>query len=298
MGITMLQITEQEKDKLYEEGSIDCRNWENPLFEHTREPTEYAVDDIMNGVEMYENKPVILKYKQFELPTVYKERKLVLLDRDVIHGGIESKNVEQTIAMNYLADEDIECVAITGRPRSGKTLIASDYAISSVKTDDFQRLVLTRPNVELGNPLGHLPGEVEDKFDEPFLQPIYDCAERLGDRRLIDDMKSNDEIETVPIPFIKGRNFRDSIIMVDEAEDLTIEELQIIGTRLDKGSRIILTGDIKQVDNRKIRGKIPPFEYMVNKFKGYGNFAHIHFTESQGMKIVDMFYDLLDRSDF
>lgn len=250
----------------------------------------------VNPLDRYENEFCLIKEGKYEVPTRYMNGKLYRLDRDIEFNGIRPANAEQVFAMHVLKDASVECVVITGRARSGKTLIATDYALYAVKNKYYERVIATRPNVELGHKLGYLPGDIDDKF-RVYLEPFYDCAAVLGERSLIDYYRDTGLIEPVPIPYMKGRSFNNSIILVDEAEDLTIEELQILLTRAGKGSKVILCGDIKQLDNPQNKGR-SPLEYMIQKFRGLKLFAHVHFNQNMGAKLAMVAYDLLDRDEF
>jgi PhoH-like ATPase len=267
-------VDSSQINQLYQKGEIDS-------------PSSYTENTFLVASDGVKN----------EVPVIYQDGKLKKIDRNIMFMGIEPRNNQQLACMHMLKDGSIASVAITGMARSGKSLFATDYGLHSVRNGDYDKLILTRPNIELGDSMGFLPGEKEQKF-KPYLQPVYDCAESLGDRDMIDDMLSKGMIDAIPIPYMKGRNFKNSIIIVDEAEDLTIEVLQILGTRLDEGSKIIFTGDIEQIDNRKVKGNMSPFQYMVKKFKHSRITSHIHFTENQGSPIVNLFYHDLDRNDF
>jgi len=266
-------INPQQKDRMYD-------------------AKELIASEVQDSEDFFPNCSVLLRCGDFEMPTIYRAGLLTLAERNLNYTGIKPRNHNQRVAMHLMNDKQVQAVLITGRPRSGKTFLGAAYSLEKVRSDQASKIVLSRPNIELGRSLGFLPGDKEDKF-KPYLEPMYDCAENFGDRSLIDDYRQNGLIEPVPISFLKGRNFRDSIVFVDEVEDLTQKELGILGTRLDRGSKAILTGDIKQLSNCEVDG-CSPLQTMLDLFQNSDLFAHIHFDESQGLEIVDLFYKLLD----
>ena len=130
-----------------------------------------------------------------------------------------------------------------GPAGTGKTFLAVAMAVQHYLEKNVRKLVLCRPAVEAGERLGFLPGTAEEKV-EPYLQPLYDALKDLLPKERLAKM----EIEVIPLAFLRGRSIRDAFIVMDEAQNATVEQMKMVLTRVDKGSRIVVTGDPMQVD--------------------------------------------------
>ncbi len=143
-----------------------------------------------------------------------------------------------------------EIVFSFGPAGTGKTYLAIAVAIRYLKAGHVAKIVLTRPAVEAGEKIGYLPGGILEKVD-PFMRPIYDCLYDILDYREFTKLMSRGVIEISPIAFMRGRTLSDSFIIVDEAQNLTYEQVKMTLTRMGTGSRMVLTADLSQVDIQK-----------------------------------------------
>jgi phosphate starvation-inducible PhoH-like protein len=134
-----------------------------------------------------------------------------------------------------------------GPAGTGKTYLAMAKAVNALQTKQVNRIILTRPAVEAGERLGFLPGTLYEKID-PYLRPLYDALHDMMDPELIPKLMSAGVIEVAPLAFMRGRTLNDAFIILDEAQNTTGEQMKMFLTRLGFGSKVVVTGDITQVD--------------------------------------------------
>jgi phosphate starvation-inducible PhoH-like protein len=134
-----------------------------------------------------------------------------------------------------------------GPAGTGKTYLAVAKAVQALQAKQVNRIILTRPAVEAGEKLGFLPGTLTDKID-PYLRPLYDALHDMVDPDSIPRLMTAGTIEVAPLAFMRGRTLNDSFIILDEAQNTSMEQMKMFLTRLGFGSKIVVTGDITQVD--------------------------------------------------
>ncbi len=134
-----------------------------------------------------------------------------------------------------------------GPAGTGKTFLAVSYALSLLLSGQRQKLILTRPIVEAGENLGFLPGDLAQKIN-PYLRPLYDAMESMTSLSTIHRLEENGSIEIAPLAYMRGRSLQNAIVILDEAQNTSIEQMQMFLTRLGEQSSAIITGDISQVD--------------------------------------------------
>ena len=175
-------------------------------------------------------------------------------------------NEEQKAAKSAILNNIITIV--TGQAGSGKTLVACQAALDALFTREVERIIVARPVVTAKEDIGFLPGGLKDKLD-PYIAPIYDNLYRLYDKVKIDKMIQDNQIEIVPFAFMRGRTFPDAVVIVDECQNITHSQTEMILGRLGKGGKMIFCGDITQTDlkNRKDSG-IGFFTRMEENIKG------------------------------
>lgn len=165
--------------------------------------------------------------------------------------GIKPRNLEQKLALSLLMDPEVKLVTLVGRAGSGKTLLAAAAALhQTVERNTFQRALLSRPVQPMGRDIGFLPGTVEEKL-APWMAALNDSLELLfaKDIGMLDTYKRQGVIQVEPLTYIRGRSIPNSFMIVDEAQNLTLHEIKTIVTRIGEGSKIVLTGDVEQIDN-------------------------------------------------
>lgn len=138
-------------------------------------------------------------------------------------------------------------VFATGPAGVGKTFLSTAYAAKALADKRIERIIITRPAIEAGENLGFLPGEIEDKFD-PYLQPFRDVLNRRLGRTFTDYCVNSKKIEAVPLAYIRGRTFRNAIIILDEAQNTTPAQMKMFLTRIGEDCTVIVNGDPRQMD--------------------------------------------------
>ena len=131
--------------------------------------------------------------------------------------------------------------------RSGKTYIAIALAVRALKNREARRIILSRPAVEAGEKLGFLPGDMKDKID-PYLQPLYDALEDMLPAAKLKEYMETGVIRIAPLAFMRGRTLNDAIIVLDEAQNTTRHQIKMFLTRLGMNAKMIITGDVTQID--------------------------------------------------
>jgi phosphate starvation-inducible PhoH-like protein len=153
-------------------------------------------------------------------------------------------NEEQKEAKNIILDNPI--TLLRGMAGSGKTLLACQIALDLLFRKDIEKIVITRPTVAREE-IGFLPGDIKEKLD-PWLSPIYANLYLLYDKEKIDKLIADGTIEIVPFAFMRGRTFPDSVVIVDECQNITHGQTELVLGRLGKGGKMIFCGDLSQVD--------------------------------------------------
>ncbi len=161
-----------------------------------------------------------------------------------------------------------------GPAGTGKTFLAMVMAVRALRAREVNRIVLARPAVEAGEKLGFLPGDFREKVD-PYLRPLYDAMAELLDPSAVEKFMERGTIEVAPLAYMRGRTLSDAFVILDEAQNATREQLKMFLTRLGVGSRMVINGDITQIDLPKgVRSGLPEAKRL---------FGHI-----EGIEIVEM----------
>ena len=134
-----------------------------------------------------------------------------------------------------------------GPAGTGKTYLAMAKAVQALQRKEVNRIILTRPAVEAGERLGFLPGTLTDKID-PYLRPLYDALNEMMDPELVPKLLAAGTVEVAPLAYMRGRTLNDSFVVLDEAQNTTPEQMKMFLTRLGFGSKMVVTGDITQID--------------------------------------------------
>ena len=218
--------------------------------------------------------------------------------------GIKPRNKEQSFAFDLLLNPEIKIITLIGRAGSGKTLCAIAAGLSqtlerqgkkSMGSDPlYKKLVVSRPIQSVGKDIGFLPGSMEDKM-MPWLAPIQDNLQYLmgNDKLTLETYIKNGIIEMEAITYIRGRSISNAFIMIDEAQNLTTHELKTILTRVGENTKIVLTGDIEQIDNTYINETTNGLTYAVEKFKNEDLAGHIILQKGERSKVASLAAKLL-----
>ena len=184
------------------------------------------------------------KNNEEETPVIIKEDDDVLLygTKGVV---IRVKSPNQKKLIDAAAENDI--VFAIGPAGTGKTYTAVALAVKALKNKEVKKIIITRPAVEAGEHLGFLPGTLNEKID-PYLRPLFDALHDMIDIETIPRMMQSGIIEVAPLAYMRGRTLNDAFIILDEAQNTTAEQMKMFLTRLGFGSKMVITGDVTQID--------------------------------------------------
>ena len=270
-GMTEISVTESVLNEFYQNDGI-------PLPEGDFEP----------------NKFVVLKeesnQKKSALGWVKKERIVPLPENTDRVWTISPRSREQRMALALLMDPEIQIVTLVGKAGSGKTLLALAAGLENVlQRGIYDKLLVSRPIIPMGNDLGFLPGSKDDKLDI-WMQPIYDNLDFLlkkekkdahSGRRQIEEMKRARKLELEALTYIRGRSIPQQYLIVDEAQNLTPHEIKTIVSRAGEGTKVVLTGDPNQIDNAYLDASSNGLSYAAERLKTLPIHGHITLQKSE-----------------
>lgn len=213
--------------------------------------------------------------------------------------GISPRNSEQSFALNALLDPRIELVTIAGKAGTGKTLLALAAALQQHLV--YQQTLLARPIIPLGNrDLGFLPGDVKSKLD-PYMQPLYDNLAVIRRQfrpgtdqdRWMRELERDERLVISPLAYIRGRSLVNVFFIVDEAQNLTPHEVKTIITRAGDGTKVVLTGDIFQIDHPYLDSQSNGLSYLIERMQGHSVHAHITMVKGERSRLSELASDVL-----
>lgn len=214
--------------------------------------------------------------------------------------GLELRNKEQAFAVDLLCDTKIPLVSLIGKAGTGKTLCAIASALEMVlEQKKYNRMIIYRPIQPVGNDIGFLPGTMEEKL-WPWMQAISDGFEFLFEAKngskwktILDRYLNDGSIQMEAITYIRGRSIPNAFILIDEAQNLSKEEVKTILTRAGTGTKIVMTGDIEQIDNSYLDATNNGLTYVVEKFKDVDLAGHITFTKGERSPLASKAAEIL-----
>jgi PhoH-like ATPase len=281
-GVKLVHTTEDIVDTFYKEGKIK-------VSDTTQE-------------QVFPNQIVILKSVDDQGNTIksgmsraYEDGSLRSLAKIDSVFGLRPRNKEQHFSLDLLMDENVKLLSMIGKAGCGKTLLAIaaglEQLVSIGAQPKYQKLIVSRPVQPVGKDIGYLPGTLEEKM-EPWIAPVKDNLDFLlgingkkPGRKSKDNLMSSDPylelmqqrglVEIEAISFIRGRSIPNAFIIIDEAQNLSMHELKTIVTRVGEGTKIVLTGDIEQIDNVDVDAYTNGLTYAIEKFKEHSIAAHV-----------------------
>ena len=275
------------------------------------EPVNIVCDSAYSGFldsreDVEHNKEVVLNPNQFHLAKnglfTQKGNKQKRLSKDKEVWGISHRNVEQKCALHALLDDDIKLVTIAGKAGTGKTLLAIAAGLQKVVEENkYRRLLVSRPVIPMGNDIGYLPGDINEKLG-PWMQPIFDNIDFLfnieGSNKeqsydAYKELEGSGILKVEALTYIRGRSIPEHYIIIDEAQNLTKHEVKTIISRAGDDTKIILTGDPDQIDNPKLDSINNGLTYVIEKFKDQPIAAHITLSKCERSELADVAAEIL-----
>lgn len=250
------------------------------------------------GLELYPNEFVLLidetNEKHTAMTRVNKVGKLVPLNSQVdMVWRIRARSKEQRMALELLMDPEVELVTLVGQAGTGKTLLAVAAALESViGLGRYDRVLVSRPIIPMGNDIGYLPGDKGEKLAN-WMQPIFDNLTYLlsqgkdkdeheeSIKKKIDKLIQDNVLELEALTYIRGRSIPRQYVIIDEAQNLTPHEVKTIISRAGEGTKMVLTGDPYQIDNPYLDSSSNGLTYSVERLKGQAMHGHVTLRKSE-----------------
>ena len=235
---------------------------------------------------------VIVDIIKGKAPTVVKQENLIIHGMNGKPITARSENQQRLVK----AFEENDLVFATGPAGSVKTFVAIALAVRALKNKEARKIILSRPAVEAGEKLGFLPGEMKDKLD-PYLQPLYDALQDMIPAVKLKEYMENNVIQIAPLAFMRGRTLNDAVIILDEAQNTTTHQIKMFLTRLGMNAKMIVTGDMTQID-------LPPSTtsgliQAMQILKGVKGIGRVEFTKKDIVrhKLVQRIVEAYDKFD-
>lgn len=268
-------------NKLYDESSIDLDEIlpDTPLHDN-----EFLI--IKNGKKsaLGYNNPITGKIEKVEKRKAY---------------GVKPRNAEQTFAIHAIRNPEVKLVTLNGVAGTGKTLIALAAAMDQKR--QYKQIYLARPIVPLSNKdIGFLPGDIKSKVN-PYMEPLWDNLKFIqnqyheSDKEFskIAEMVNQEKLVIAPLAYIRGRSLSNIIFIVDEAQNLTPHEVKTIITRAGENSKIVLTGDVNQIDTPYLDSQSNGLSYLIDRVKSHPLYAHITLEKGERSELANLANELL-----
>lgn len=248
------------------------------------------------GRDLIENQFIVVKSfdKDNSALCRYTNGKLKLI-REKQVSDLSARNKEQMFGIDVMIDKNIDLVTITGAAGNGKSLLSIASGLELVEQNDYSKMLIARPIVGMDNELGFMPGSMEEKLIV-WMQPILDNLEYLfnrNPREVINELKEFNKLELQSLEHVRGRSLPNQFMLLSEAQNLTPHEVKTVITRMGENSKLILEGDISQIDKNYLDEKSNGLSYVIDRFKGQSNYAHIEFKESERSKLAEQGASLL-----
>jgi PhoH-like ATPase len=275
------KVDEVMINELYEKGSIDP---EKILPKQKLVDNEFLILKHGKKSALAYNNPVTQKVEKVEKRNVY---------------GVKPRNAEQTFAIHAILNNDIKLITLNGVAGTGKTLIALAAAMEQKR--NYKQIYLARPIVPLSNKdIGYLPGDMKSKVN-PYMEPLWDNLKFIQNQyhetdkefAKITDMVTQEKLVITPLAYIRGRSLSNIIFIVDEAQNLTPHEVKTIITRAGENSKIILTGDVNQIDTPYLDSQSNGLSYLIDRAKNHPLYAHITLEKGERSELANLANDLL-----
>lgn len=302
-GVEVIEIEENRVDKFYKENEL------------------LLTADELKDKLLYPNQIVVIKNTGQDGKTTKSAlSKCLSADKPLLPiakieqaFGLKPRNKEQSFSLDLLFDDNVKLLTLTGPSGTGKTLLAIAAALEQLKGvghndhAKYEKLIVTRPVQPVGKDIGFLPGTLEEKM-EPWISPIRDNVNflmnsrkgnkkrasadptkaRISDEYYLALLQEKGLIEIEAITFIRGRSIPNAYIIIDEAQNLSMHELKTIITRVGDGTKLVLTGDIEQIDNVHVDTFTNGLTYAVEKFKEHSIAGHVNLIKGERSELATL----------
>jgi PhoH-like ATPase len=281
-GFVVLNFDDEVIDRFYSGDEIYPHNFAEEIGQNLH-PNQY----VMMVSNANEKKSALACFKAPHEPL----KKIV--HKTIPDWKIESRNKEQAFAIDMLMDPNIKIISLVGRAGSGKTMLAIAAGLQQTiglrqESNHYSRLIVSRPVQPLGKDIGFLPGTMEEKM-LPWLMPIQDNLKFLmGDRTSLEMYMEKGKIEIEALTYIRGRSISNAFIIIDEAQNLSKHEIKTIITRIGEGTKVVLTGDVEQIDNVYVNETSNGLAHAVEKFKEYPIAGHMTFKKGERSDVATL----------
>jgi len=283
-GHSQLSVPREVIDLLYGEGSVDKGTFD------VCEQGEFYPNHYFHLVDLSDN-------KHTGLAKLDKNGNLVKIKEKLSPCGISAKSVEQKFALDALMDPSVSLVTLRGMAGTGKTLLAIAAALSRAldDNDDCYKVTITRPVVPVGNDIGFIPGDVDEKMG-PWMRPIHDaldkikeCDNKPGSKSAIPaGFEGSNLLEITPLVYVRGRSIAHSFMVIDEAQNMTPLEVKTLLTRASDETKIVLTGDVEQIDNPYLDSESNGFSYLISRLRKHDIHAHIELEKGERGRLAEI----------
>lgn len=273
-GRAEILVDEQEVDKFYAGDDI---------FVEKSDYTLYPNQFVMLISNSNDKKTALAKFINYNTPL----RKIVKSNQSI--WNTNPRNKEQQFAFDLLMDSKIPVVSLVGKAGSGKTLLALAAGLEQTfgNNSQYRKIVVTKPVEPVGKDIGFLPGTMEEKM-MPWLAPIQDNLQFLmgDDKATLELYMEKGQIEVEAMTFIRGRSISNAFIVIDEVQNMTQHEIKTVLTRVGEGTKIVLTGDIEQIDNVYIDATNNGLSYVVERLKEEQITGHVTLLKGERSKVA------------
>lgn len=277
-GVENINLNAELIAKMYSDGNLSYENVREFLGDLAPEP--YPYEFFVFGEDS--QKVFTYFYNGFLHPIV---------NGDKVYGSVSTRNDEQRLAMNILLNQDVHLVTLSGPAGTGKTLLA--IAAAMQQADQFDQILIAKPIVALSEKdNGFLPGDMIEKV-RPYMQSLYDNINFLktscknGEKAKIEKLVEQGKLLVEPLAYIRGRTYANTILIVDEAQNLSPLEIKTIVTRMGENSKVILTGDIYQIDDKYLDSTNNGLSFLIERSKSYEHAAHIDLIKGERSALAE-----------
>ncbi len=224
--------------------------------------------------------------------------------------GVLGRNAQQTMALDLLMDDEIKLVTLIGTAGSGKTLLAVAAAMTKTMIETrYDKILVARPIMPMGRDIGYLPGDKDEKLSV-WMQPIFDNLSYLMSNRgepnngsqqaeskpaeaRVKQLLASGQLVMEPLTYIRGRSIPHQFLIIDEAQNLSPHEVKTIISRVGEGTKIVLTGDIDQIDNPYLDASSNGLSYTIDRMKGQAKVGHVTLIKSERSELASLAAGLL-----